>query len=142
MALIYCSNCGKQVSDKASTCVHCSAALSPVQPQIQPQIQPQTAQQPFQQHTNATQQAVYVNVPTKQSNGIGTTGLVFSILGVFLGWIPVLGWIVWFLGVLFSFIGLFKSPRGTAIAGFIISFIWLIVLIFVIGSIASLSSFI
>ena len=37
-------------------------------------VQPQTAQQPFQQNTNATQQSVYVNVPGKQSNGIGTTG--------------------------------------------------------------------
>lgn len=141
MALIYCSNCGKQVSDKATACVHCNAALSP-QPQTQPQLQPMSAQQPFQQHTNATQQAVYVNVPAKQSNGIGTTGLVFSILGLFLGWIPVLGWIVWVLGVLFSFIGLFKSPRGCAIAGFIISFIWLIIFVFAIGSIASLSTFI
>lgn len=73
MALIYCSNCGKQVSDKATTCVHCNAALSPaqLQAQPQPQLQPQMAQQPFQQHTNATQQAVYVNVPSKQSNEIG-----------------------------------------------------------------------
>lgn len=143
MALIYCSNCGKQVSDKATTCVHCNAALSPAQPQVQPQpqLQPQMAQQPFQQHTNATQQAVYVNVPSKQSNGIGTAGLVLSILGLFLGWIPVLGWIVWFLGVLFSFIGMFKSPRGCAIAGFIISFIWLIIFVFAVGSIASLAAF-
>ena len=71
MALIFCSHCGKQVSDKATTCPHCNAVLQAGQPQVQPQ----TAQQPFQQNTNATQQSVYVNVPGKQSNGIGTTGL-------------------------------------------------------------------
>lgn len=143
MALIYCSNCGKQVSDKAVTCIHCNAVLPAKQPMAQPQVQPQpqTAQQPFQQTTNATQQAVYVNVPGKSSNGIGTAGLVFAIIGLFVGWIPVLGWIVWFFGALFSFIGLFKSPRGCAIAGFIISFIWLIVFVFVIGSIGSLAAF-
>lgn len=136
MALIYCSRCGKQVSDKAATCPHCNAALQ----SGQPQPQPQAAQQPFQQNTNATQQAVYVNMPGKQSNGVGTTGLVFSILGLFLGWIPILGWILWFLGALFSFIGLFKTPRGCAIAGFIISFIWLIVFVLIVGSIGGLAA--
>ena len=137
MALIFCSHCGKQVSDKATTCPHCNAVLQAGQPQVQPQ----TAQQPFQQNTNATQQSVYVNVPGKQSNGIGTTGVVFAILGIFLGWIPILGWIIWFFGALFSFIGLFKSPRGCAIAGFIISFIWVIVVVFVVGSIGAFSLF-
>lgn len=140
MALIYCSHCGKQVSDKATTCPHCNAALSAGQPQTQPQ--PQSAQQPIQQTTNATQQSVYVNVASeKKSNSIGTTGLVFAILGLCLGWIPILGWIIWFLGALFSFIGLFRTPRGTAIAGFIISFIWLIVFVFIIGSIGAFSLF-
>ena len=126
MALIFCSHCGKQVSDKATTCPHCNAVLQAGQPQVQPQ----PAHQP-----------VYVNVPGKQSNGIGTTGLVFAILGIFLGWIPILGWIIWFLGALFSFIGLFKSPRGCAIAGLIISFIWVIVVVFVVGSIGAFSLF-
>lgn len=137
MALIYCSHCGKQVSDKAATCPHCNASLQAAQPQYQPQA----AQQPFQQNTNATQQAVYVNMSGKQSNGIGTTGLVFAILGLFLGVIPILGWVIWFLGLLFSFIGMFKSPRGCAIAGFIISIIWLIVFVVIVGSIGALSLF-
>lgn len=137
MALIYCSHCGKQVSDKAATCPHCNAVLQTAQSLSRPQA---VAQQPFQQNTNATQQAVYVNMPGKQSNGIGTTGLVFAILGLFLGLIPFLGWIIWFLGALFSFIGLFKSPRGCAIAGFIISFIWVIIFVVVIGSIGSLAA--
>lgn len=137
MALIYCPHCGKQISDKATTCPHCNTALQT----DQSPVQPQAMQQPYTQNTNATQQSVYVNVPDKQSNGIGTAGLVFAILGLFLGWIPVLGWIIWFFGALFSFIGLFKSPRGCAIAGFIISFIGLIILLFVVGSIGALSAF-
>lgn len=87
MALIFCSHCGKQVSDKATTCPHCNAVLQAGQPQVQPQ----TAQQPFQQNTNATQQSVYVNVPGKQSNGIGTTGLYSPFLESFLGGYLFLG---------------------------------------------------
>lgn len=30
MALIYCFNCGKQISDKAAACPHCGAARTPV----------------------------------------------------------------------------------------------------------------
>lgn len=136
MALIYCSHCGKQVSDKAATCPHCNAVLQAAQSQPQPQA----AQPPFQQNANATQQAVYVNMAGKQSNGMGTTGLVFAIIGLFLGWIPILGWIIWFFGVLFSFIGIFKTPRGCAIAGLIISFIWVIIAVFVLGAIGSFAA--
>jgi len=64
-----------------------------------------------------------------KSNGNGTAGLVFALLTIFFGWFPVLGWIMWFLGLLFSFIGVFKSPRGLAIAGLIISIIGLVYLL-------------
>ncbi|MCC8036776.1 MAG: hypothetical protein LIP02_01360 [Bacteroidales bacterium] len=42
-------------------------------------------------------------------------------------------WILWFLGALFSVIGLFKQPRGLAIAGTVISFIGVIVMIALVG---------
>ena len=128
MALIYCSHCGKQVSDKAAACPHCHANLHTAQPA------PQTS---YQQSVSTTQQSVFVNVPTKSSNGIGTAGLVFALLGFFFCWVPVLGWVIWFLGLLFSFIGLFKSPRGCAIAGFIISIIDLIILVALVGVLAA-----
>ena len=92
-------------------------------PQAQPQPQPQI---------------IIQQAPPAPSNGLGTTGFVFAIIGLFLGVIPVLGWILWFFGVLFSFIGLFKKPRGLAIAGFIISFIDLIIIIFLAGTIAAI----
>ena len=86
-----------------------------------------------------------VNVTTQQvlvkKNGLGTAGFVLALLAIFLGWVLVLGWIMWFLGALFSVIGLFRMPRGLAIAGTVISFIDLIVLVFVIGGIGVLSMF-
>ena len=66
----------------------------------------------------------------KESNGIGTAGFVLAITALFLGWIPVLGWILWVLGLVFSFVGVFKTPRGLSIAGLVISFIGLLFLIF------------
>ena len=70
----------------------------------------------------------------KKSNGIGTAGFVLALLGLFLSWVPFLGWLLWLLGVVFSAIGVFRVPRGLAIAGLCISFIGLIILILVAGA--------
>jgi len=74
----------------------------------------------------------------RQSNGLGTAGFVLALIAVFFGWIYFFGWILWFIGLVLSFIGMFKRPRGLAIAGFVISLISLILLIFVVGAIVAL----
>ncbi len=77
--------------------------------------------QPPQSHIFITQKT--------QSNGMGIAGFVLTVLALILCWIPVLAQIMWVLGFLFSFAGLFKKPRGLAISGFIISLIGLLVFI-------------
>lgn len=65
------------------------------------------------------------------SNGLGIAGFILSLLGL-LGTCGLLSP----LGLLLSFIALFKRPRGFAIAGLIIGLlgsIWAIILFFVIG---------
>ena len=81
------------------------------------------------QQTNG-QQTIIIQ---KKTNGMGTAGFVLALLSFLFSWAPVVNWILWFLGALFSFIGLFKSPRGLAIAGFIISFFNLFIILFLIG---------
>jgi hypothetical protein len=56
-------------------------------------------------------------------------GFVLSLVGLFLGWLPVLGWLLWLIGLILSFVGIFKEPKGLAIAGLVISCMGLIVLI-------------
>ncbi len=107
------------VSDQASTCPHCGASLKKESP-------------------SGTQQTIYVNTPEHRSNGLGIAGLILAICGLFLGWIPVLGWILWILGVVLSIIGVFRIPRGCAIAGLVISFIGFILMITVGAAIAAL----
>ncbi len=75
------------------------------------------------------------NIVEKKSNSLGTAGFVLAILALVFCWVPVLDWILWFLGALFSVIGLFKSPRGLAIAGTVISFIGVIIRIALVGAI-------
>jgi len=74
-------------------------------------------------------QTIIINQQQKKSNGLGTAGFVLALIALFLVWVPVLGWILWLLGLIFSFIGVFKKPKGLAIAGLVISLIGIIVLI-------------
>ena len=70
-------------------------------------------------------QTILVREPRYKSNGLGTAGFITSLLGLLLSWVPVLGWILWLVGALLSLIGVFKSPRGLAITGIILSLITL-----------------
>ena len=68
-------------------------------------------------------QTLLIREQRLKSNGMGTAGFVLALLSLLLAWVPVLGWILWLLGVVFSLIGLFKSPRGLAIVGIVLSLI-------------------
>ncbi len=79
-------------------------------------------------------------VKQSESNGAGTAGFVLALISLFFGWIPFIGWIIWFLGLVLSFIGIFKRPRGLAIAGLIISILDLIILLVFFAGLAILGS--
>lgn len=83
---------------------------------------------------------VIVNQMEKKSNGVGTAGFVLALCGIFFSWIPGFNWILWALGFIFSFVGIFRKPRGLAIAGLVISCLDLIILIALIGAIATIFS--
>lgn len=68
---------------------------------------------------------------------MGTAGFILALLALVFCWVPVLDWILWILGLVFSLIGVFKVPRGFAIAGLVISLFVLILLILVFGAIAA-----
>ncbi|HNW88611.1 MAG TPA: hypothetical protein PKN48_03055 [Bacteroidales bacterium] len=96
----------------------------------------------FQNERSQPGQTVIVNQVVKKSNGLGTAGFVLALIAVCLSWIPIVqffGAILWFLGLLFSFIAVFRAPRGLAIAGLIISLIDIIILIVVMGSLLGIS---
>lgn len=75
------------------------------------------------------QQAYYPPVAPEKNN-IGLAGFIISIVGFFVGWIPIFGWLIWLVGLVLSIVGLFKKPKGLAIAGLVISLILFIFLIF------------
>lgn len=143
----HCISCGKELKAGAAFCPACGSAQAPAAQQIKPQVQATPApvqaavSQPVQTQAVQSQpgQTVIVNqVAQAEKNGIGVAGFVLSIAAIVLSWVPVLDFILWLLGAIFSVIGIFKKPKGLAIAGAVISFlglIILIILIFVVGAI-------
>ncbi len=84
-----------------------------------------------------------IQVVETRSNGIGTAGFVLALLTLFLGWIPVVGWIMWLLGLIFSALGISKAKKvkkgmGLSVAGLVISLIGILILILAAGAVATL----
>ena len=92
-----------------------------------------------QQDKPVTNDYVQNVVPSPHKNSLGTAGFALSLATLFLGWVPVLGLIIWGLGAIFSTIGIFRKPRGLAIAGACISFFWLIIVILAVGVLAAVA---
>ena len=82
-------------------------------------------------------QTIIINQESPKKNGVGTAGFILALLGLILCWIPVLNWILWLLGLILSLVGVFRQPRGLSIAGLVISFLGLILLILVLGAIGA-----
>ncbi len=94
----------------------------------------------YSNYSNNDKNTIIIQQPKNNSNGIGMAGFVLSLIALFLGWIPIIGWILWVLGLVLSFVGLFSRPRGFAIAGLVISLIGVFLFIFVFASLAILSA--
>ena len=131
--LVICPACGTQISRYATSCIKCGHPISPVQT-------PHTTYPAYKERAQKESQQTVIIQQGSQSNGVGTAGFVLSLLSLIFSWVPGIGWFVWFLGFLLSFIGMFKSPRGLAVTGFLISIIDLLILITIIGSLATLLS--
>lgn len=159
---MFCQSCGKQVPDGQAFCSYCGApqpqepqapvaqaapiqaepvAQPVVQPAPQPVAQPvaqpvvQPVAQPVAQPAPVTvaQAAPVVEAaPEKQSNGVAVAGLVFGILALILGWIPVLGWIFCIVGLICSIVGMVNvkkknSGKAPSIIGLITSIVGIVV---------------
>ena len=137
-----CPYCGEEILAGAKKCKHCGEWLEeepkPVTVKPEPQSPITVMARPTEQRFS--QPIVINNTVSSRSNGIGTAGFVLALISAIFCWVPGVNWIIWFLGALFSFFGLFKRPRGIAVAGFILSIIDVIIIVAVIGAVVGVAS--
>lgn len=87
--------------------------------------------------SNPQQTIIIQQAETKQSNGLGVAGFVLALIGLLFCWVPILNIILWILGLTLSSVGVFKKPRGLAIAGLGISCVAIIITISLFGLLAT-----
>lgn len=111
MALINCSECTREISDRAERCPHCGNPM------------------------RHAPQMINVAVPPveNRNNGLGVAGFVVSLIGAIFFWAPFFGLILLLIGFLLSVIGLIvgiaaRRNKGLSIAGLIVSLLFLILI--------------
>lgn len=57
----------------------------------------------------------------EKKNTIGFVGFILALLGMLFCWVPGLSFLLWFLGLIFSIIGVRRTSRGFAIVGIVIT---------------------
>jgi hypothetical protein len=80
--------------------------------------------------------------PQQQSNGMAVSGMVLGILAVVLFWLPVVGWILAILAIIFGALGIARgnkgaSGKGMAIAGLVLGIISIALYIIIVIAVVS-----
>lgn len=84
-----------------------------------------------QETQNTSGQTIVIQQEVVKKNGLGTAGFILALIAIFIGWIPIIGWIVWLLGLILSAAGMSKKPKGLATAGLVISLIGVVILLLI-----------
>lgn len=101
MALIICSECGKQYSDKAMACPNCGNPTHPVSIPVQPQSQPQYSSVAQSQMTTPMVSQYAEKLATKEQ----TSGIIWTVIAVLQVIIGISG--AWFTLIVALFNGIF-----------------------------------
>lgn len=149
MDTLTCPHCGMHNDPGDRVCVHCAkppdvdAGVTPAAEERQPEPA-LTAPPPPASPVSHLPQDTHP-VTSQPSNGPATAGMVFGILGVVLLWVPVVGFVLAILAVVFGGLGLGRANtgggnKGQAIAGLILGSAGIILPMLLLGAVLNIGS--
>lgn len=144
---MFCESCGSSVPDGQAFCSNCGAPVNQAA-QAQPVYQQPVAQpvQPVYQQPVVAQpvvQPVIVQQPAAKSSGLAIAGLIMGIFTLIFCWVPVVGFILGILGLIFSIAGIAKKnggAKGAAIAGLVMTIIGAIISVVMFAAVLATST--
>jgi hypothetical protein len=84
-----------------------------------------------QQLVTQDESGTNIRVIYAEPNKPGIAGFILALIAVFVGSVPVIGWIIWLVGMILSAIGLSRTPKNFAVAGIVLSIVSFVVLLIV-----------
>ena len=119
----FCEQCGAKIDDQDTICAYCGQELSPKVQKSQ-EIQYQTTDQTDLAHTSASSMRPMQS--TDAASKAANTGFILGLIGIIAWFLPIAGYPVTICGIVYSVKGLKATSNGKAIAGLILSIIFLI----------------
>lgn len=89
-----------------------------------------------------SQQYGYGYPPQQQGNGLAVTGMVLGIVGIVFFWLPIFGWILAILAIIFGGVGIARankgaSGKGMAVAGLVLGIVSIALYVIIVVAIVS-----
>lgn len=120
----FCEQCGAKIDDQDTVCAYCGHQLSPKVQNTQ-ETQYQTVEQTDLTHTSAS--SMKPMQTSDAASKAANTGFILGLVSIVAWFLPIVGYPVTICGIVYSVKGLKANPNGKAIAGLILSIIFLIV---------------
>lgn len=120
----FCEQCGAKIDDQDTICAYCGHKLGARVSNSQ-ESQYQTIEETNLTHTSAS--SMKPMQPTDAASKAANTGFILGLIGIVAWFLPIAGYPVTISGIIYSAKGLKATSYGKAIAGLILSIIFLIV---------------
>ena len=156
MDTITCPNCGKRNDPGDHICIHCAAALDMIGSTMLDQGAPRSSDpslgQPFPEteippvpQMPSGAQSTSLPATAAPSNAMAVASLILGIVGLVLFWIPVVGFVLAILAMVFGGMGIARAKagggsKGLAVAGLTLGAIDVVLMILAVAAVITIGS--
>ncbi|MDR1034019.1 MAG: hypothetical protein LBL41_04560 [Bifidobacteriaceae bacterium] len=84
-----------------------------------------------QQFITQSESGTNIRVIYAEPNKLGIAGFILALIAVFIGAVPVIGWIIWMVGLILSIVGMSRTPKNFAVAGLVLSLVGIVIVLIV-----------